>query len=175
MRRSTMYTDVPLCDASSSRGVPGCTKFVTSAISIMHPETDQGIKSPFCVLRWADWESTTHKVSRNGGENTQCTKPFRLEVRHKNLVHQSTKVPESVAKTKFMFLWVLQKGYAHQLHKVHLAWVYNVEHHQCPCSLSYRSNQSQVNSKWIPFKSHWQTKWKQTGWALTNWVNTEDT
>jgi hypothetical protein len=54
MRRSTMYTDVPLCDASSSRGVPGCTKFVTSAISIMHPETDQGIKSPFCVLRWAD-------------------------------------------------------------------------------------------------------------------------
>jgi hypothetical protein len=54
MRRSTMYTDVPLWDASSSRGVPGCTKFVTSAISIMHPETDQGIKSTFCVLRWAD-------------------------------------------------------------------------------------------------------------------------
>lgn len=31
--RSTRYVEVPRCAASSSRGVPGITKFVTSAMS----------------------------------------------------------------------------------------------------------------------------------------------
>lgn len=42
MRLSTMYTDVPRCDASTSSGKFGSTKLVTSAMSVMRPVLGQG-------------------------------------------------------------------------------------------------------------------------------------
>ena len=47
MRLSTMYTDVPRCDASTSSGKFGSTKFVTSAMSVMRPLLGQG---GFCYI-----------------------------------------------------------------------------------------------------------------------------